>query len=174
MTKHVSLDLETLGTNPGSTILSIGAYEITTGKEFYSTISLNSSAHEGFTVNMDTLRWWCKQSQEARDEAFSGTSSLISVLHDFSEWLENLPEEYEPTCVWGNGATFDNVLLAAAYTKIGFDIPWNTYHDRCFRTLKESRPDIPYIKPQFAHHALEDAKAQGLHIVKLLGIQSCT
>jgi exodeoxyribonuclease VIII len=174
MTKHVSLDLETLGVAPGSTILAIGAYEITTGQEFYATISLESSAYRGFSVNMDTLRWWHKQSQEARDEAFSGTSSLLSVLFDFSDWLKDLPEEYEPLCVWGNGATFDNVLLATAYTKMKFDVPWNTYHDRCFRTLKEANPDIPYIKPQFAHHALEDAKAQGLHIAKLLGIQSCT
>lgn len=115
VTNHVMLDLETLGTRPGSVILSIGAVEfdlrVGLGREFYVEISQYSSRHIGFTVDQDTVDWWEEQSAEARGLlARTSSGGLLPhvALQQFNAWLSPDP------LVWGNGAAFDNALLREA------------------------------------------------------------
>ena len=71
---HCMIDLETLGTQPGSIILSIGAvlFDPTKapheclGEEFYYVIGKPTCLAAGLTFSQDTLDWWKKQSPEAR------------------------------------------------------------------------------------------------------------
>ena len=74
MGNDVMIDIETLGTDPGSVILSIGAVEFDlktgkTGEEFYQWIDLESSSNKGFSVSAGTIKWWMMQNKKARQPA---------------------------------------------------------------------------------------------------------
>ena len=74
--------------------------------------------------------------------------------------------------VWGNGATFDNVLLRNSYEKTMIACPWRYRNDRDVRTIVElgkavgctPRYEIPFEGAE--HNALDDA----LHQIKYVSI----
>lgn len=71
--------------------------------------------------------------------------------------------------VWGNGAAYDNVLLRGAYQRLYMPLPWEWRNDRCFRTLRKALPHVEApTREGTAHHALDDARHQALHAVRLL------
>lgn len=162
------VDLETVGVRPSSGILSIGAVpfdiEGLVLDPFYRKIDLADSTMLGFTADDSTMRWWNEQDNAVREEAFSGKEAVRDVLTDFAAFVR----KYDSPCIWGNGANFDNVLLAHHYEAMNIKQPWSFTKDRCFRTLKALYPMIAYEKPVIAHNALEDAKAQANHAVKIL------
>ncbi len=69
--QNVMIDLETLGTRPGSVILSIGAVEfdrdLGLGREFYVELNQASSITAGLTTDDATVDWWLDQEDAARD-----------------------------------------------------------------------------------------------------------
>ena len=164
----VMLDLETCGTSPGCIILSIGACTFDLQHEFYERISVIDSAEYGFTEDPGTMAWWDKQNPDMRDEAFSGSQSVVEVLGRFSDWFKRLPAK--SVYVWGNGADFDQPILKAYYEGMLMPVPWKPYNGRCYRTLKNL---YPFIKGPTSnashHHALEDAKWQAVHAREILG-----
>ena len=171
---HVMVDLETLGTLPGSVILSIGAVlfdptkpvEECLGKEFYCVVSKEDSLAHGLTTSQDTLDWWMKQPPEARQVLADARSdekadTLQDALGMLSQFI--LPSHK----VWSNGANFDQPLLDVAYSKIEQSIPWKYYNSRCHRTIMGLHPNAKALMPKntCAHNALEDAKTQAKHLV---------
>ena len=65
----------------------------------------------GLVIDAATVVWWMQQSAESRIEiAAGGGKPLADVLGEFAAWLGE-----EPTEIWGNGASFDNVLLDEAF-----------------------------------------------------------
>jgi hypothetical protein len=161
-TADVMTDLETTGTSAGCCILSIGACTFSEELNFYQKIWHQSCLESGLVDNRETIAWWSRQSVEARQEAFSGTSHLVTVLGAFSDFLRSIPAKQ--VFVWGNGADFDLPILAAAYHKLGMNVPWKPYNGRCYRTLKNLYRDIDM--PAFEgmkHNALHDAKMQARH-----------
>ena len=173
---HCMIDLETLGTQPGSIILSIGAvlFDPTQpvpnclGEEFYYVVGKPTCLAAGLTFSQDTLDWWKKQSPEARkvltqSEDPNESISLKKVLDLLSVWLP------PNTKVWSNGANFDQPLLDVAYNKVGKSIPWKYYHSRCHRTVVALHPNEKALRPPtiLAHNALEDAKWQAKHLVNV-------
>lgn len=165
----VMIDLETLGTDPGCVILSIGAVSFKTAAPtaFYERISRIKSLDEGFVEDENTVEWWNKQDSEVRKEAYGGIHTPEEVLSKFSKYLTDLGDEVR---IWGNGANFDNVILAAAYKKLNLPVPWKFWNDRCYRTLKNLYPELP-IPPFFGskHNALNDALHQADHATVILG-----
>ena len=165
MYKLCSMDLETLGTRPGDTILSIGAcmFTIEGGVEatFYTTISQASSKEAGLRAQKSTIEWWAKQSEVARAAAFKGEETLESALRGFSEWL---PPD---TLIYGNGANFDNAILAAAYRAVKMEPPWKFWMDRCYRTLAAMFLDKNVPRVGTHHNALDDAKTQALRLIDM-------
>lgn len=166
---HVMIDLETLGTRPGDTILSIGAVKFAQKddpiiEKFYIAIDSESCKAAGFRAQKSTLEWWSKQSEEARTAAFSGTMSIEHALIKLTMWMPPLDD----AIVWGNGANFDNALLAAAYRTMKMDTPWHFWNDRCYRTIrsmfgaKEKKKNVGV-----AHNALDDATTQALDLVEI-------
>jgi exodeoxyribonuclease VIII len=69
--------------------------------------------------------------------------------------------------VWGNGADFDNVILGNAYLAVNKPRPWSFWNNRCYRTVRAMAPNIDYVRPVIAHHALHDARAQALHLIEI-------
>lgn len=170
MTNQVMLDLETLGNKPGSVIVAIGAVrfnpaEMTIEDEFYGVIDAVSAQAAGLTLDADTVKWWLQQSEPARMAICNRGEPIQSVLLQFSQWLR-LP--CEEATVWGNGAAFDNTLLAAAYQKTLLQVPWKFWNDRCYRTLKAMAPTVKMARQGTYHNALDDAKSQAVHLMDIL------
>jgi len=178
MSEHVMIDLETLGTGNDAVIISLGAVKFnpvadTLREGFYVRISPESCVAHGLKIDGQTVTWWLQADRADARQALlaSEEMDLASALDGFAIWfgLESRP-------VWGNGATFDNVILRNAYRAARMDCPWEFWHDRCFRTFKSLAPNLP--KPTFdaadvQHHALGDARAQARQmqlIVKDLGL----
>ena len=170
---HLMVDLETMGSGPDAPIVSIGAVYFdpstgNTGAEFYQVVSLESSMSFGMKPDASTIQWWLKQSSEARsailvDEAL-GLRETLELLADFI--AENAANGSHTVQLWGNGCSFDNVILRRAYalTETPFSVPfWN---DRDVRTMVElgksvginPRYDIPFEGDM--HNALSDARHQ--------------
>lgn len=173
--QHVMLDLETLGTQPGSVILSIGVVlfdpskpvDECLGEEFYSIVSRQSCEAANLEVSQDTLDWWEKQSSEARTvltEALGGGATAIDVA--LKELAKFIPAGAK---VWSNGANFDQPLLDVAYNRCGIPLPWKYWNSRCYRTIIALHPNEKAIRPPnvCAHNALEDARWQARHIVNV-------
>lgn len=167
---HVMVDLETMGNGNRAAIIAIGAVEFNnygcTGKEFYAQINLESSVFSGLEMDASTVLWWLQQSDEARS-AFIGNQQageLHGVLLDFAEWICQFPQ----VKLWGNGAAFDNTILSAAYRTCGIDQPWKFWNDRCYRTIKALHSSITLKRIGTHHNALDDAKYQADHLVKII------
>ena len=167
---NVMLDLETLGTRPGSVIVSIGAVAFDLDglhDEFAIGIDIADAQREGLTICGDTVRWWMGKSPEARTVFSSAGAPLHTALAAFSQWFSTVPS-FPKVQIWGNGASFDLSLLGEAYTRMGMARPWRYQDERCHRTLVALRPDIPWVRPEVAHQALSDARAQAEHAAKIL------
>ena len=170
------VDLETMGIGPNAAIVAIGAVAmdtdklVLTGDEFYGVVSLQSSVDAGLVIDPSTVLWWLGQSDEARKELYGRRSiPLYDALSNFSFWVaKNCPAK-GMRCIWGNGASFDNVVLASAYKAVGRDQPWTYSGDRCYRTMRQLHPAIGGPEASgVAHNALADAKWQAEHLMLVL------
>ena len=181
MSEHVMIDLETLGKGSHAAIWTIGAVKFNpmhcaetieelmdTTERFHVRVSMESSFAAGRADN-STIQWWMGTERDtARQAIFSMPEvALIEALDGFKEWFgEDKP-------VWGNGATFDNVILSNAFSACNIERPWSYKSDRCYRTIKSLAPDVKPLAIGVAHGALDDALAQAWHmqrIAKHLGL----
>lgn len=181
MLHHVMLDLETWGTSPYSTIISIGACEFDPYAEEKDTVITDrfevaiEPTNAGLRVDASTLVWWLAPERDAARAVWWGMPkvALREALDGFADWLRSLSNSEDGLRIWGNGAGFDNVLLRQAYEVSSREVPWSFRHDRCFRTL---RTLLTIEEGQFlgtAHTALADAENQAIRanqIVRKLGI----
>jgi len=162
---RVMVDIETLGTERGAAIVSIGAVRFTTngvGETFHRSISLKSCEDAGLTVDAETLEWWLTQSDETKEQLVGG-DSLRAVLGGFSEWYNGADE------IWANSPSFDCELLEAAYDAVGLEEPWEFWEERDVRTI-ESLPIASDLKHQGVEHdARDDAVHQARVVAKTLG-----
>lgn len=167
--EHIILDLETLGNTPGCGIIAIGAVSLDLHHRFYEKISPASNRSYRLHTDKSTLAWWDRQSEEARNESFSGTKNLDVVLKEFSDWFVKLSPVYGDIEVWGNGADFDLPILHVAYKEAALHCPIGVLSGRCYRTLKKLFPHIK--KGKFIgekHTAIADARSQAEHLNELL------
>jgi hypothetical protein len=175
------LDFETLGTRPGCCVLTFGAVFFSStednplGSEFSSVVSVESQKRLGLHTDPDTIAWWKTQSEEAQaavrqayDE--SRAPPLEDVLEFFSEYLLQEVGHKKNVQIWGNGADFDNVILAALYHAAKMEAPWHFYNNRCYRTLKNVVKGPKLVRQGVHHNALDDAKSQAMHAVALLKV----
>ena len=180
--KHIMLDLETMGNGPNAAIVAIGACEFllpgrvrehweAKPQEFYQKVSLESSVKAGMQIDTSTVLWWLKQSDEARKSTFEGdTCPLGDACHLFTQFIHRVDHDQGGTAVWGNGATFDNVIIRSAFKAVGLPVPWSFRNDKCYRTVVNLLPEDR--QPKFersgtAHNALDDAITQALHLQKV-------
>jgi len=177
---HVMLDLETMGTRPDAPIIAIGAVAFVPDRQhkdgdvdfggivspFYLTVDLGSAVKTGAVIEPSTVMWWMKQSDEARG-AFDREDAytLTSALAEFQKWIDSLDAEI--VGLWGNGATFDNVILRQSYyrTTVPFYLPF--WADKCYRTVKGMYPQVKLERTGTHHNALDDARTQALHLLEI-------
>lgn len=179
---HVMIDLETLGTVPGSVILSIGACVFDESgpsadpdNRFEVHIRLDSSVAEGGAMEPGTVLWWMDPKRDAARLAMLagqvGAKRAPQALVMFHDWLLVRQADPKRRIVWGKGPSFDCGLLAAAFRKSrpGGALPWIYPNERCVRTLVDMAPHVPEPVREGTHHsALDDALHQARHCGAIL------
>jgi len=161
------VDLETLGTAPGSVIVSIGAVKLgehLVSESLYLPVDPRSCEAAGMTMDAETVLWWLRKEGAARKEICRGGLPLREALERLAQWLR-VEEEVE---IWGNGASFDPVLLGAAFDAVGIERPWSFKNERCYRTVAALFPEVPRRTGGTRHNALDDAVGQGRHLIEIL------
>ena len=169
---HVMVDIETMGKGNNAAIMSIGAcyFDPSTGeigKTFHQEVNLQSSVDVGCELDASTVIWWMGQDDKARAKFKRNgvVNSLGDVLFDFMAFAGGFNAQ-----VWGNGATFDNVIIKNAADKCNVPVGWKFWNDRDVRTNCEvgkvigidPKRDIPF--EGVAHDALDDAKHQAKYV----------
>jgi len=167
---EIMLDLETMGNSPTAAIAAIGAVEInlkenTLGRKFYTTVDLESSVAAGGTMDVSTVQWWMKQSDQAREDVLKGGIGVEYALRSFRMWVTS-SALVEDVKMWGNGAAFDNVILRGAFERMDIPAPWMFWNDRCFRTFKAISPPVNIPNAGTAHNALDDAAWQAKYLLE--------
>ncbi|EOP2496473.1 3'-5' exoribonuclease, partial [Escherichia coli] len=168
---HLMIDLETMGKNPDAPINAIAGkfFDPATGEmgpEFSKTIDLETA---GGVIDRDTIKWWLKQSREAQSAILTDEIPLDDALLQFREFIDENSGEFFVQ-VWGNGATFDNVILRRSYERQGIPCPWRYTNDRDVRTMValglvmdfDARTTIPFEGER--HNALHDARYQAKYV----------
>src|SRR3990172_68071 len=167
---HVMVDIECLGSQPGSVIVSIGAVRfglpvgIADTDPFYRNISIKSSIKAGCTVDGDNVKWWLTQSKEAQERLFDpAPTGFHEALSAFRQWYGT------PKFTWSHGSNFDLTLLDSAYRLLNQMPPWKYKQVRDTRTMFWMAPDYGrFVKERKAmvpvdgvkHDALADAIRQ--------------
>jgi 3' exoribonuclease, RNase T-like len=165
------VDLETLGNGNNAVILSIGAckffpegqgVDIHTSHRFEMFVDPQSCVDAGMQMDPSTVLWWMDPGRaEARDVLMANMKDAMPLRHalfQFANWLGG------DRPVWGNGATFDNVILRNAYMLVGIECPWQFWNDRCYRTMKSIAPSVKMQRKGIHHSALADAVSQAEHL----------
>lgn len=171
------LDLETLGKQNNSVILTIGAQlfdpsvrgwetrqqrHIHTGNMYdpYLNIKVDVDEQEslGRSIDQETLNWWAKQSTEAQNEAFS-----LDDRMPLKAALSQLIRLAEPCKrVWSKGILFDFAILEHAIEQSGQTVPWKFWNVMDARTVFALTPSL---KPRAnGHLAIEDCRNQILQL----------
>ncbi|EIQ01609.1 DNA polymerase III epsilon subunit-like 3'-5' exonuclease [Opitutaceae bacterium TAV1] len=176
--KDVMLDLETWDNRPGGVILSIGAVWFgggRLGQSFYTRIDPQSSVAAGLSMGVDTVQWWMNQPEAARLEVLGPGVPLDVALGAFAVFLGvngRKDDCNRDVRVWGNGADFDNAMLAEAFRVMRHPIPWAFWNSRCYRTAIEGAPHddaagtVAGVPHRGTHHnALDDAETQALRLM---------
>lgn len=130
------IDIETLGSSPGSAVIALGAVTFDPFEEgvkelFTCNFSWRSNLALRLKKEPATVKWWKEQSAEAK--AALKTPRPVAIwlgLREFGKWYT----ETKPKAVWANGSTFDFPLLEFAMKKSGVEVPWHYREVRDMRT----------------------------------------
>lgn len=172
---HLVISLQTLGVEPGCTILSIGAvqFNIETGEvgpKFYKAIDKKQSLLCGFIEEQKTIDWWKEQSIDAYMLAHSGRNSPIAVLKAFSCWLSEVFGD-QPFVTYGNSARFDLGILHAAYRLCGLQYPIDSHFERDYRTLTTLSEWTKRVRFSFPFEGLRhDPVCDAQHRAKIISL----
>ena len=169
---HLMIDLETLGTETRSVILSAGycvfdpaLYDpkeheviLDSGHVF---LDVGAQLDLRRTISWSTIQWWMLQSEEARKQ-FAG----VDRRHPDQVFtvLGALFCQYDFEGVWAHGSTFDITMLQTLAEDLGAKVPWDFRIIRDTRTLYNYADSGTPHKPTVKHNAMEDAIAQALNV----------
>lgn len=175
------LDLETLDTKPGATVLAIGAVLFDRDTAwccgngmFYMEVNIASQLPYHTTVSADTMEWWEKTDREwiekvMSDEYQKDLAPIGEVLDALDKWMQSHYERegFELNTVWAQGQDFDFPILAELYRRVregktNDAPPWPFWCQRDTRTAYDVAGfDTSTVKRTGKHHnALADCHHQ--------------
>lgn len=167
---HVMVDIETWGTSNDAIPVSLGACKFDSTDildQFHVGIDPRSAQEFGLKIDAGTILWWFDaERDEARRQWLELEKiDLASALLGFAEWCGN----GDPVvAIWGNGSTFDNIILRSAYKAVGLAYPVPFWADQCYRTMKNRTPGIKLERIGTHHNALDDAISQARHLQAII------
>lgn len=161
----IMVDIETLGTSEASVVLSVGAVAFNRRDPSvpFTTLYLGfgtgdcwkEQVEKGRVMDRDTIIWWNKQTPDAQKVLkVKNVDNVLDALNQFVAFVDQTGVE---PLVWGNGASFDNVILASLLKTYGVKQPWKYWNDRCYRTMKGEHQHDPIERQGVHHNALDDA-----------------
>ena len=162
------VDLETLGTGSNSVVVSVGlvAFNISTGEiiaELDIGLNLNQQIRTGGIIDGDTLEFHFSQ---APDSIQRMAQRKIVDVKEGLDIISNFIRATGITSIWGNGASFDCVILRNLYARHLKAFPLGFWTDRDLRTAVDiyniDVGAVPFVG--IRHYCLDDAK----HQVKIL------
>lgn len=173
---HLMIDLETMSNKPDAAIVAIGAvfFEPRTaelGAEFSVTVKLDSDMAIGGVVDSKTILWWMQQSTEARAALTSEDAIPVKkALNALISFVDQNAENARRLMVWGNGASFDNVILRGAFERCNMKPCWEWYNDLDVRTMVhlgrqlgfDPKKAMPFTGER--HNALADVIHQAKYV----------
>jgi hypothetical protein len=172
-------DTETMGTESNAAIVAVGVtmFDIqseTIGASFSKNIHLATAMLNGGTTSAGAIMFWMRQGDNVRRPIWTGGEDIRDVLRDLAIWLGlqcGSNEQGTPKVrMWGNSARFDLGILESAYKRAHIPVPWYWSNERCFRTVRNLHPHVPYDYEQKgagAHDPLVDCKFQIEHLFKI-------
>lgn len=177
-TENIMIDLETLGTERDSVILSFGAVKFDRSKVYeddglYAQLRWQEQLDNGGTVTEGTIRFWLGQHQAAR-EAILNKANLLhphKALMMLNSWFHDSIKAPKNCAVWANGPSFDLSLLDDMYRRFGLGKPpWPYWAERCVRTAKMMAGVDAVSRPaeMTEHHAFHDAVYQAMQVRRFL------
>ena len=172
--QDLMIDFETLGQDPDTAVISIGACffdEVTNqiGPTFYMAFEIDSQLKAGRTIKADTLRWWMGQSGAAKKVFNEKAQDPKAILELFSKWVleQNTISKIKP---WGNGSTFDISIIEDLFRMYDVKCPWLYYNVFDLRTFKRYIANgAKVVVDGTAHNALDDAIAQAKYVMEHYG-----
>jgi hypothetical protein len=175
MAHHMMIDEETWGTRIGSVIVQLGAVVFDPeGGDIVDkvqwTIHGNSCQRLGGRIDAETVLWWMRQSDKARESISNPTYHMPVVLNEF----RGLYAHHGCSGIWSHGATFDIPMLEFYYNRMELDTPWKYNEARDTRTLFDYAKRFRGWKPEadppgfIAHVASWDAHQQAVNVQSAL------
>lgn len=175
-TRNAMLDVECFGIGARSALAAIGlvSFDIESGEildEFYVKVDIESSIKAGATLDAPTIKWWLKQTTAAQLEVSGtvgeeGVYNIQQALVMLIEFVQKIQVKPGALNIWGNGANFDPVIIAEAFTMLGLNAPYPFWKVRDVRTVVGMGREIG-IDPKTdlvalgtPHKALEDCRLQ--------------
>jgi len=180
------LDLETLDTKPGATVLSIGAAFFNRATAvieglFYVEVNIESQLPLHTTVSADTMDFWQRTNPKWIEKVMSteyqkeNTIPVSEALMELDAWVQDFYLKFDLGSVWAQGQDFDFPILAELYNRVrngemnaetGSFLPWPFWLHRDTRTAYDiSGFNAHDVKRNGTHHnALDDC----LHQIKCL------
>ena len=174
MWPDVMIDVECFDVEESGALVGIGAVffdlqTCTLGPTFCQHIHLATSVATGGTMDPATIMWWLGQSEAVRNAVRFQGRDVRLVMTEFCEWMHEHSDE-KLVRPWGNSASFDCGKVSATFKRLGMKAPWFWANERCFRTVRNSYPQVEYDPSQKvgeAHDPLVDAVFQVEHLLKI-------
>ncbi len=179
------IDLETLGLEPTSIIRSCAAVEFDPetgeiGESREWKVDMQQSLDAGFALSIDTIKWWMKQSEEARKHFLEGEeTALPDFLLQLRGFMAGRDNDFT---LWCLQLDFDLPILRYHYfkhyhgTPIAKDydyLPWNRRKIRDVRPYMDALEAAGLLPPKVAdrHTPMADCLAQINYVH--LAIKNC-
>lgn len=167
---ELMLDLETLGTKPGSPITEIGmvVFDAATGAvtaEFFCKLGVTEQLQLGAHIAPDTVAWWEKTNPTKLLEM---SNDVTPVLPELRRLVDFCVTHDAAGCdrVWAQGQDFDFPLLGWLMARFGIETPWDFWKHRDTRTAFDvygfDYRNAPRVGDH--HNALDDCLTQVMHL----------
>ncbi len=175
MSNELMVDVETLAADSSPrVVLSIGAvlfdpYEEVSPEDlategFQIFLDPQAQLNAGHKVDWDTLMWWHNQDAVVRQDMFNPNrkdrAKPYEALLELNAYIKS---KGECTHIWGNGPSFDCVILHELYRTFGVKDPFPYYTQQCVRTIGKAA-GMKKTGWGTAHDALDDAVAQAVYV----------
>lgn len=99
---------------------------------------LHQPNDSGDDLSALTVCFWSRHRLRPPRLAKAVFTTFGDALLQLNEFIaENAANGPDSVQVWGNGATYDNVLLEAAYDRTAITCPWKFWNNRDVRTVVE-------------------------------------
>ena len=162
------IDIETLGTAPGSVITEVAVvgFDRASPAEpvtlFFLSPSIKQQSRLDMTIDADTVAWWTRQPAGAFVAQLSAPQTALTEFCDAFDAVFAL--DGGGPRVWAFSPNFDCVLIEDMYRRLDRRVPWGHRQPRDLRTLADcarvEKLSEVLLPPANAHRADVDARYQ--------------